>query len=68
MPELKAQITIRLSNELRAAIKEIETHHRIGAAKFVRGLVEAGVAMYRDRGFFSFPVRVIPAKVPRKLS
>jgi predicted DNA-binding protein len=66
MPEYKAQITIRLTPELREAIKEVETNHRIGAAEFIRGLVEAGIAMYQDRGFFSFPVKVIPVRNPRK--
>jgi hypothetical protein len=41
-------------------MQEIEARHRIGAAEFVRGLVEAGVAMYRSKGFFSFPVEVVP--------
>jgi predicted DNA-binding protein len=62
MRELSTQITIRLSPELRAAIKEIEDRHRIGAAEFIRGLVEAGVAMYQSRGVFSFPVKVVPQK------
>ena len=43
-------------------MQEIEARHRIGAAEFVRGLVEAGVAMYRKRGAFGFPVEVIPEK------
>jgi len=62
MRELTEQITIRLSPELRDAIKEIEDRHRIGAAEFIRGLLEAGVAMYQSRGFFSFPVKVTPQK------
>jgi hypothetical protein len=60
MPKLTDQITVRLHPEVRAAMQEIEARHRIGAAEFVRGLVEAGVAMYRSKGFFSFPVEVVP--------
>jgi hypothetical protein len=62
MRQLSTQITIRLSPDLRAAIKEIEDHHRIGAAEFIRGLVEAGVELYQSRGVFSFPVKVVPLK------
>ncbi|HVW20612.1 MAG TPA: hypothetical protein VHC86_05310 [Opitutaceae bacterium] len=51
---------MRLTADLRAAIQEIESRHRIGAGEFVRGLVEAGVAMYRTHGSFSFPIEVIP--------
>ena len=64
---LNAQITVRLPSELRDAIRQIEACHRIGTAQFVRGLVEAGVAMYRDRGYFAFPVEIVPAKVARHL-
>jgi len=60
MPKLSDQITVRLTPELRAAIQEIESRHRIGAAEFVRGLVEAGISMYRAQGAFSFPVEVVP--------
>jgi hypothetical protein len=70
MQKLSEQITVRLTAELRTAIQEIEARHRIGAGEFVRGLVEAGVAMYRANGSFSFPIEVIPdrrgPKVPRK--
>jgi hypothetical protein len=62
MQKLTDQITVRLHPDLRAAMQEIEARHRIGAAEFVRGLVEAGVAMYRKRGAFGFPVEVIPEK------
>jgi hypothetical protein len=68
MRELSTQITIRLSPDLRAAIKEIEDRHRIGAAEFIRGLVEAGVAMYQSKGVFSFPVKVVPQKSAAKRS
>ncbi len=69
MQKLSDQITVRLSRELRAEIQEIENRHRIGAAEFVRGLVEAGVAMYRRHGSFSFPVEVVSAdKRPTKPS
>lgn len=60
MQKLSDQITVRLSRELRAEMQEIESRHRIGAAEFVRGLVEAGVALYRKQGSFSFPVEVVP--------
>jgi len=63
MQKLTDQITVRLHPELRAAMQEIEARHRIGAAEFVRGLVEAGVEMYRRRGAFGFPVEVMPAKL-----
>jgi hypothetical protein len=62
MQKLSDQITVRLAPELRADIHEIEARHRIGAAEFVRGLVEAGVSLYREQGYFSFPVEVIPDK------
>jgi hypothetical protein len=62
MKKLSDQITVRLSPEMRAAIHEIEARHRISAAEFVRGLVEAGIDMYRSQGFFSFPVEVVPDK------
>ncbi len=62
MQKLTDQITVRLHPDLRAAMQEIEARHRIGAAEFVRGLVEAGVAMYRKRGTFGFPVEVLPEK------
>jgi hypothetical protein len=68
MPKLSDQITVRLTPELRAAIQEIEARHRIGGAEFVRGLVEAGVSMYRAHGFFSFPVEVIPDRRRPKAS
>lgn len=60
MPKLSEQITVRLTPELRSSIDEIEQRHRIGAGEFVRGLVEAGVALYRSQGWFSFPVQVLP--------
>jgi hypothetical protein len=60
MQKLSEQITVRLTADLRSAIQEIESRHRIGAGEFVRGLVEAGVTMYRTHGFFSFPIEVIP--------
>jgi predicted DNA-binding protein len=66
MKKLSDQITVRLSPEMRAAIHEIEARHRISAAEFVRGLVEAGIDMYRTQGFFSFPVEVVPDKRPLK--
>ncbi len=62
MHKLTDQITVRLRPELRTAMQEIEETHRIGAAEFVRGLVEAGVAMYRSHGFFSFPVEIVPER------
>lgn len=62
MSKLSDQITVRLTPELRAAIEEIEARHRIGAAEFVRGLVEAGIAMYRASGSFGFPVEVVPER------
>lgn len=68
MPKLSDQITVRLTPELRAAIQEIESRHRIGAAELVRGLVEAGVAMYRAHGSFSFPVEVIPERKRTKVA
>jgi hypothetical protein len=60
MKKLSDQITVRLPQEMRTAIQEIETRHRIGAAEFVRGLVEAAVKTYRHQGFFGFPVEVVP--------
>ena len=68
MQKLRDQITVRLAPELRSAIHEIEARHRIGAAEFVRGLVEAGVTLYREQGCFSFPVEVVPDKRRIKLS
>jgi hypothetical protein len=62
MKKLSDQITVRLSPEMRAAIHEIEARHRISAAEFVRGLVEAGIEMYRTQGSFGFPVEVVPDK------
>lgn len=64
---LDAQITVRISSELRDAIQQIEGCHRISTAEFVRGLIEAGVTMYRDQGYFSFPIEVVPAKAARRL-
>ncbi len=68
MQKLSDQITVRLSSEHRAAIQEIEKRHRIGAAEFVRGLVEAGIALYRAQGSFSFPIEVIPDRRRPKIS
>jgi hypothetical protein len=66
MKKLSDQITVRLSPEMRAAIHEIEARHRISAAEFVRGLVEAGIDMYRTKGSFSFPVEVVADQRPTK--
>jgi hypothetical protein len=62
MKKLSDQITVRLSPEMRTAIHDIEARHRISAAEFVRGLVEAGIEMYRTQGYFSFPVEIVPDK------
>ena len=65
MAKLNRQISVRLRPEVREAMAEIEARHRIGAAEYVRGLLEAGVALYRAQGYFSFPVEVVPSK-PRE--
>jgi len=62
--KLSGQITVRLQPEVKEILSEIESRHRIPAAEFVRGLVEAGVAMYKEKGFFSFPIEVHPTKDP----
>lgn len=60
MGKLNCQISVRLRPEVRDAMAEIEDRHRIAAAEYVRGLIEAGVALYRAQGYFSFPVEVVP--------
>ena len=62
MGKLNHQISVRLTPELREAIGEIEERHRIGAAELVRGLLEAGVDLYRAQGHFSFPIAVVPSR------
>ncbi len=62
MPKLSDQVSVRISPEWREALRTIEDKHRIPPPEFIRGLVEAGLAFYREHGWFAFPVSVQPVR------
>jgi hypothetical protein len=53
---------VRISPEWREALRSIEEKHRIPPPELIRGLVEAGLAFYRENGWFAFPVTVRPGR------
>ena len=60
MPKLSDQVSVRINPEWRDTLRAIEEKHRIPPPEFIRGLVEAGLAFYREHGWFAFPVSVQP--------
>lgn len=58
--KLSDQISVRIDPEWRETLRSIEVNHRIPAPDFIRGLVDAGLAFYRENGWFAFPVVVSP--------
>lgn len=62
VPKLSDQVSVRIAPEWRETLRTIEDKHRIPPPDFIRGLVEAGLAFYRDNGWFAFPVTVQPVR------
>lgn len=62
MAKLSDQISVRIDPEWRETLRSIEVKHRIPPPDFIRGLVESGLAFYRENGWFAFPVTVQPVR------
>jgi hypothetical protein len=54
------KVFARIEEDLAEGINAIHEKHHIEPAVLVRGLLEAAVSFYRDKGFFSFPVVIHP--------
>jgi hypothetical protein len=59
-PKFSKPTPVRLSPEDCEILEEIEKAHKIPPASFIRGMVTAGCAFYREHGYFYFPVEVVP--------
>ncbi len=60
--KLSDQVSVRIDPEWRETLRSIEDKHRIPPPEFIRGLVAAGLAFYREHGWFAFPVSVQPGQ------
>jgi hypothetical protein len=54
------QISVRLSPETMAALREIDEQHGLIPTELTRRLIESAVDFYRKNGWFSFPVEIYP--------
>ena len=54
------QISVRLSPETMAVLREIDQRHGLIPTELTRRLIECAAEFYRKHGWFSFPVDIYP--------
>jgi hypothetical protein len=65
-----AQINVKMSRDLRARLRKIETKHGTPVPEILRRLGVAAVLFFEKNGYLTFPAAVVPetfsASAPRK--
>ncbi|MFT3870461.1 MAG: hypothetical protein QM715_18585 [Nibricoccus sp.] len=57
-----AQMTLKMPKALLEGLTDIKKTHGLEPAEILRRLGESAVAFYREKGYFTFPIRLLPEK------
>jgi len=57
-----AQLNFKMPSSLLDGLNDIKKAHGLEPAEILRRLGESAVAFYREKGYFTFPIRLFPEK------
>jgi len=62
-PKKTEQLNIRLDDDLRKILAEIEEENGLNPSVIIRGLLKGAASFFEENGYFALPAYVVPKHV-----